>query len=49
MGNILEDKYSCHKQNEMNYFFNGFTEDYELNCGEKYFYVENFKVYQLEY
>ena len=48
-GNILTDKFICVNKNEMNKNFEGFTEDYELNCGEKEFYVKKFEVYQLEY
>ena len=32
----------------MNKYFEGFTEDYELNCGEKEFLVSKFEVYKLE-
>ncbi len=47
IGNILNDKYSCADKNNMNQFFEGFTEDYELNGGERDFQVKKFEVYQL--
>ena len=33
----------------MNKYFEGFTEDYELTCGEKEFKVKTFIVYQFEF
>ena len=47
-GNILSDKYYCPNKESMVLNFEGFTEEYELNCGEKEFYIKKFKVYQLE-
>ena len=32
----------------MNEYFDGFTEDYELTCGDKEFTVRKFIVYQFE-
>ena len=45
--NMLEDKsYTC----EINHnYFDGITIDYELNNGEKYFYVQEIEVYQILY
>ena len=48
LGNILSEKYNCADKNKMNQYFEGFTEDYELNDGERDFYVKEFEVYQLE-
>ena len=48
-GNILNDKFNCPDKNSMNLNFDGFTEEYELNCGEKDFYIKKFEVYQLEF
>ena len=48
IGNILTDKYSCCDKSKMNEYFEGFTEDYELNDGERDFYVKEFEVYKLE-
>ena len=28
--------------------FDGFTEDYELTNGEKYYYIKNFEVYKID-
>lgn len=48
-GNIFSDKYNCPDKNSLNLNFDGFTEEYELNCGEKEFYIKKFEVYQLEF
>ncbi len=48
-GNILSDKFICVDKNNMNNNFDGFTEEYELTCGEKDFYIKKFEVYQLEF
>ena len=48
IGNILNDKYSCADKDNMNQYFEGFTENYELNGGERDFHVKKFEVYQLE-
>ena len=48
IGNILNDKYSCVDKDNMNQYFEGFTENYELNGGERDFRVKKFEVYQLE-
>ena len=48
-GNILSDKFNCPDKNSLNSYFEGFTEEYELNCGEKDFYIKKFEVYQLEF
>ena len=48
IGNILTDKYSCCDKSKMNEYFEGFTEDFELNDGERDFYVKEFEVYKLE-
>ena len=48
IGNILNDKYSCPDTDNINQFFEGFTENYELNGGERDFYVKKFEVYQLK-
>lgn len=48
-GNILTDKFICADKNSMNNNFDGFTEEYELTCGEKDFYIKKFEVYQLEF
>ena len=45
--NIFNDKCSCFDKNTMNYYFEGFTEDYELNGGKKEFYITKYEVYQL--
>ena len=47
-GNILSDKYNSREKNKMNEYFDGFTEDYELTCGDKEFTVKQFIVYQFE-
>ena len=47
-GNILSDKYNSREKNTMNGYFDGFTEDYELTCGDKEFTVRKFIVYQFE-
>ena len=47
-GNILSDKYSSKEKDKMNSYFEGFTEDYELTCGDKDFTVKKFEVFQLE-
>ena len=47
-GNILKDKYNSKDKDSMSSFFEGFTEDYELTCGDKEFTVKIFKVYQFE-
>ena len=49
IGNILSDKYTCPDKDSLNLNFEGFTEEYELTCGEKEFYVKKFEVYQLEF
>ena len=48
-GNILSDKYSSQGKNGMNNCFEGFTEDYELTCGDKYFTIKRFEVYKLDF
>jgi len=48
IGNILTDKYSCCDKSKMSEYFEGFTEDFELNDGERDFYVKEFEVYKLE-
>ena len=48
IGNILNDKYSCADKDNMNQYFEGFTENYELNGGERDFRVKKFEVYRLE-
>ena len=47
-GNILSGKYNSREKNKMNEYFDGFTEDYELTCGDKEFTVRKFIVYQFE-
>ena len=47
-GNILSTSYSCPNKDSMNQYFEGFTENYELNGGERDFHVKKFEVYQLE-
>ena len=49
IGNILNDKYFCPNKNSMSQYFEGFTEDYELNGGERDLYVKQFEVYQLNF
>ena len=46
--NILSSTFNSKEKNDMNVYFEGFSEDYELTCGEKEFNVKVFKVYQLE-
>ena len=48
-GNILSDNYNCPGKDTMNQYFEGFTEDYELTCGEKSFSVKQFEVFQLNF
>ena len=48
-GNILSDKYTCTDKTNMNLNFEGFTEEFELTCGDKNFYIKKFQVYQLEF
>ena len=47
-GNILSTSYSSKDKDSMNQYFEGFTENYELTCGESNFTVKKFEVYQLE-
>ena len=47
IGNILNDKYFCPNKSSMSQYFEDFTEDYELNDGERDLYVKQFEVYQL--
>ena len=47
-GNILSEKYSSKDKDNMNSYFEGFTEDYELTCGDRDFTVKKFEVFQLE-
>ena len=47
-GNILNQSYNCPDKNAMNQYFEGFTEDSELTCGENQFTVKKFEVFQLE-
>ena len=49
IGNILNDKYNCADKKNLDLYFNGFTEDYELNGGESDFTVNQFKVYKIEF
>ena len=48
-GNIFKDKFPCPNKDSMNENFEGFTEEFELNSGEKEFYIKNLEVYQLEF
>ena len=48
-GNILSDNYNSQSKNSMNSYFEGFTEDYELTCGQSNFSVKKFEVFQLEF
>ena len=48
-GNILSDNYSSASKDSMNQYFEGFTENYELTCGESNFTVKKFEVFQLEF
>ena len=48
-GNILSDKYNSQSQSNMNNYFEGFNEDYELTCGDKEFTVKKFEVFQIEF
>ena len=48
-GNIFKDKIPCPNKDSMDQNFEGFTEEFELNCGEKEFYIKKFEVYQLEF
>ena len=45
---ILTNKFNGKPKDEMNTYFQGFEEDYELTSGEKDFYVKSFKVYKLD-
>ena len=47
-GNILSQSYSCPDKNAMNQYFEGFTENSELTCGESQFTVKKFEIFQLE-
>ena len=47
-GNILSQNYSCPDKNSMNQYFEGFTENSELTCGENQFTVKKFEIFQLE-
>ena len=47
--NILNDNYKSKEKKDMNKYFEGFTEDYELTGGEKEFKVKTFIVYQFEF
>ena len=48
-GDILNDNYKSKEKKDMNKYFEGFTEDYELTGGEKEFKVQTFIVYQFEF
>ena len=48
-GDILNDNYKSKEKKDMNEYFEGFTEDYELTGGEKEFKVKTFIVYQCEF
>ncbi len=48
-GNILSTSYSCPNKNSMNQYFEGFTEDYELTCGQINFTVKKFEIFKLEF
>ena len=47
-GNILSDNYNSIEKDKMNNYFEGFTQDCELTCGDKEFTVKQFIVYQFE-
>ena len=47
-GNILSQSYNCPGKDSMNKYFEGFTENSELTCGESNFTVKKFEIYQLE-
>ena len=47
-GNVLTDKFECPNLNDIKKKFDGFTEDYELTDGEKYYYIKNFEVYKID-
>ena len=47
-GNILSQNYSSSSKDSMNVYFEGFTENYELTCGESNFTVKKFEIFQLE-
>ena len=47
-GNILSTSYSSRDKDSMNQYFEGFTENYELTCGESNFTVKKFEAHQLE-
>ena len=36
-------------KDSMNQYFEGFTEDYELTCGQNNFTVKKFEIFQLEF
>ena len=48
-GNILSNNYNSINKDSMNTYFEGFTENYELTCGESNFTVKKFEVFQLEF
>ena len=48
-GSILTSQYSDKSTGAMNQYFEGFTRDFELNGGNQYYYVEEFKVYSLNF
>ena len=48
-GNILSNNYNCPGKDSMNQYFEGFTEDYELTCGQNAFTVKKFEVFQLNF
>ena len=47
-GNILSQNYNSASKDSMNSYFEGFTENYELTCGESNFTVKKFEIFQLE-
>ena len=47
-GNVLNDQFECPEHSTINKYFEGFSEDYELTCGEKKYYIKEFKVYKIE-
>ncbi len=45
--NMFKDKSYVHDKNTANNYYSGFSSDYELNGGEKYFIPQEIETYQI--
>ena len=48
-GNILNSRHSCPSLDDLSLDFQGFTQEFELNCGEKEFYIKKFEIFYIEF